>query len=741
MFLTVVIPSKNRPDSLLKIVQDLEHQTDRRNDFEVIIVDGSTADIHTKIQEECQKSSLKIRILHEPEGKGLTGARNLGWKEGNGIWVAFIDDDVRVPPEWLQIARARIEANPDLCGIEGAVTTDNYSPLYHTTLNRKGDYSKRYEGFLTANIIYQKAILEKTGGFDERLPRSYPYREDADLAIRVLQLGRIPYCGDLQVHHPARPIPLWNVIKREMRHQSDAYFYKKHPKEYAQFFPVSNLLWMLLILGQLLGILGFFIDWQFLGINVFFGSFLVATGLFFIAGKGLRMGVYRWFGSYVRFFAYIKGCIKARKWMPFLRLILRSLRVIEEKTDNLKQPGREPILRICILCRSTPIHVPGGFEKYVFDLAYGLINRGHEVHVITKRLPKNRIKDEQEELNGIHLHYVGPRSSFFWYSFSFFIEMGKKLADLHRKHPFDIIHSNNLAAFAMFLVRPTDPWPPLITTAHGTNISEFKTHPRGLIKKIVRSIRFLPPVIPEYITFLRSEKIITIAPRAKMLVEQMNPKLKNKDLIISNGIDEQLFHPIDKKSRVVPKNITILFTGTVSLSKGIPTLYRAFKELSSKYPDLNLRLVGGGPILNEITLQVRSDHLSKRVRLDGYVDPSQMPEIYRQADIFVLPTESQEGFSFSILEALSTGLPAIVSSDCHVEHIFNKYRCGIVYPAGNTSKLVEAIEKLLSKPALRETLGQAGRQLILQRFTKSLMIEKVERVYQSVLKGKKREIP
>ncbi|HMF34826.1 MAG TPA: glycosyltransferase, partial [Candidatus Lokiarchaeia archaeon] len=153
-------------------------------------------------------------------------------------------------------------------------------------------------------------------------------------------------------------------------------------------------------------------------------------------------------------------------------------------------------MRICLLGRSTPVHPgSGGFEKYLFDLARGLSNLGHDVHIVTKRLPSNRKNEEVSELDGFHIHWVGPCDSFFWYSFPFFFEMGKTVARLHRERPFDIIHSNNLAAFALFLVRPTDPWPPLVCTAHGTSVSEFITQPKTIFQKIKRSPR-LVSVIP-----------------------------------------------------------------------------------------------------------------------------------------------------------------------------------------------------------------------------------------------------
>jgi glycosyltransferase involved in cell wall biosynthesis len=390
-------------------------------------------------------------------------------------------------------------------------------------------------------------------------------------------------------------------------------------------------------------------------------------------------------------------------------------------------------MRICLLTRSIPIHVPGGFEKYIFDVAFGLVARGHEVHIITKHLPRERVKDEVSLLNGVNIHYVGPRAPRFWYSFSFFIEMGKKLAQLQKKVPFDIIHSNNLAAFSLYLVRPAGAWPPLVTTAHGTSISEFLTHPKTIFQKLKRSIRFLPVIPPEYVTFHRSKRIICINPRVQKWVEQMNPRFGKKCIVIANGIDASLFHPNEQGMKATLPATTILFTGTLSYSKGVPRLYQVFKQLASKYPNLHLRLVGGGPLYESMKWEVHADRLTDRVKLDGVVHPDLMPEIYRQAQIFVLPTESQEGLSFSILEALSSGLAVIASDACHMEYILSKYSAGLTFKSGDARMLSELLETLLHDPVSIQRLGKAGRELVLQKYRKEDMVTSVENVYKTIL--------
>jgi glycosyltransferase involved in cell wall biosynthesis len=182
------------------------------------------------------------------------------------------------------------------------------------------------------------------------------------------------------------------------------------------------------------------------------------------------------------------------------------------------------------------------------------------------------------------------------------------------------------------------------------------------------------------------------------------------------------------------RSTTILYTGTLTYSKGVPRLYQAFKQLAKKFPTIRLRLVGGGPLYETLALQVHSDLLDDRVKLDGYLDPAKMAEIYRQADIFVLPTESQEGLSFSILEALASGLAVIASEACHMEQIFCKYHTGLTFKTGDAGMLAGLLEKLLSDSLSMQKFGEAGRALILQKYRKETMIKSVEYVYRTILR-------
>jgi hypothetical protein len=153
--------------------------------------------------------AARLGVLRAPR-PGPAAARNMGWRVARSEWVAFLDDDVLPPPEWagaLAADLARLGA--DVAASQGRVRVplDRSRPPTDWERNVRGLESARYA---TADIAYRLRALEEVGGFDERFARAY--REDSDLALRVLRAGwRIDF-GERSVAHPVGPAGFWQSV-------------------------------------------------------------------------------------------------------------------------------------------------------------------------------------------------------------------------------------------------------------------------------------------------------------------------------------------------------------------------------------------------------------------------------------------------------------------------------------------------------------------------------------------------
>jgi glycosyltransferase involved in cell wall biosynthesis len=159
-------------------------------------------------------------------GHGPAAARNAGIRAVSTPWTAFLDDDVQIGPHWCeQLAQDLAEAAPDTAGVQGVISVPPPDG------RRPTDWERDTAGlagarWITADMAYRTYVLKEAGGFDERFPR--PFREDADLALRVLGTGRSIRRGRRATRHPVRPASRWVSVRRQRGNADDALMRRLH---------------------------------------------------------------------------------------------------------------------------------------------------------------------------------------------------------------------------------------------------------------------------------------------------------------------------------------------------------------------------------------------------------------------------------------------------------------------------------------------------------------------------------
>ena len=127
-----------------------------------------------------------VRVVRTGGG-GPARARNLGWRTARTGWIAFLDDDVVVDPDWFEaLDRDLAGLAPDVAGSQGRVRVPLPEDRRPTDWER-GTAGLATSSWITADLAYRRAALAAVGGFDERFPRAF--REDSDLALRVMGTG------------------------------------------------------------------------------------------------------------------------------------------------------------------------------------------------------------------------------------------------------------------------------------------------------------------------------------------------------------------------------------------------------------------------------------------------------------------------------------------------------------------------------------------------------------------------
>lgn len=165
------------------------------------------------------------------EGRGPAAARNAGWRAAPAAeWVVFLDDDVRVSERWREDLVADLMAQDErVAGVQGVIEV----PLPHG--RRPTDWERGTAGlagarWITADMAYRRRALVAAGGFDERFPRAF--REDADLALRLLALGWVLRRGTRSTVHPVRPAGRWASLRAQAGNRDDALMRRLHGRHW-----------------------------------------------------------------------------------------------------------------------------------------------------------------------------------------------------------------------------------------------------------------------------------------------------------------------------------------------------------------------------------------------------------------------------------------------------------------------------------------------------------------------------
>lgn len=234
IILSIIVCTYNRQDLLPLCLQSLAEQTLDRRSFEVLIVNNNSTDGTQEIAESFAARYDNFRVVVE-EMQGLSHARNRGWRDAQGEFVAYLDDDAKARHDWCErILEAFRTVSPPPVAVGGKIHPfyETAPPAWFTdefeirtwgpTAGFLEPPRARY-GFSGSNMAFRNSILEEFGGFSEEYGLnglSARMGEDAEFFSRVYD--KKPwfwYDPAILVHHwvPARIMKISNRFCRAFR--------------------------------------------------------------------------------------------------------------------------------------------------------------------------------------------------------------------------------------------------------------------------------------------------------------------------------------------------------------------------------------------------------------------------------------------------------------------------------------------------------------------------------------------
>jgi HAD superfamily hydrolase (TIGR01662 family) len=225
---TVVIPTIGRPSlaALLDSLADSAATTGLPLPPLVLVDDrgGPAAELTAAV-----RAGWPITVLRSG-GRGPAAARNVGWRACRTEWVAFLDDDVQVSRDWLgELERDLAAAGADTGGTQGRIEVPLPADRRPTDVER-GTATLADAAWITADLAYRRSALLECDGFDERFPRAF--REDSDLALRMLDRGWQLVRGSRRTVHPVRPAGWWASVSRQRGNADDVLMRRLHGRNW-----------------------------------------------------------------------------------------------------------------------------------------------------------------------------------------------------------------------------------------------------------------------------------------------------------------------------------------------------------------------------------------------------------------------------------------------------------------------------------------------------------------------------
>ncbi|MEO7911319.1 MAG: glycosyltransferase [Roseiflexaceae bacterium] len=202
--------------------------------------------------------------------------------------------------------------------------------------------------------------------------------------------------------------------------------------------------------------------------------------------------------------------------------------------------------------------------------------------------------------------------------------------------------------------------------------------------------------------------------------------------LIPNAVDTDRFRPIPDDGALraawsVPPDALLLgLIGRLSRQKNHAGLFEALPTIWQAFPDVHVVLAGAGELEQE--LRARASQIDPLGHIHFVGQQHDMPRVLAALDIFVLPS-LYEGLSFAVLEAMATERAIVATAVDGTVEVIEDGRTGLLIAPGAPTALAAAIISLLADPVLRVKMGQAARQIILDRFDQRQMLARTFSLY------------
>lgn len=201
-----------------------------------------------------------------------------------------------------------------------------------------------------------------------------------------------------------------------------------------------------------------------------------------------------------------------------------------------------------------------------------------------------------------------------------------------------------------------------------------------------------------------------------LTLQRALPPSKDKRVLL-NGIDDINNYSQYKTKISESSEIIIGYVGRIENSKGVMVIVDAFKLISCTHPQARLHIYGDGHEMDLLKKKINSFGIEKLVKVFGHYNEP-VSEIFKVMDIYTLPS-FREGLSYSLLEAMRSGVAIIATDVGGTKEAINHLKSGIIVPTKSVESMYMGLTLLINNSELRKSLGIEARRVFLNKFESS----------------------
>jgi glycosyltransferase involved in cell wall biosynthesis len=363
----------------------------------------------------------------------------------------------------------------------------------------------------------------------------------------------------------------------------------------------------------------------------------------------------------------------------------------------------------------------GGVEIAAANLYHELAERGHEITIISLGTAESNHRNiEVKTAPKVDTtEYLGLQSSLS-------LDFPRVFLSLYCSGEYDLLHIHNRFFFTSTISSLLSGLSnmPMVFSLHTSSIDTYSGI-SGILARIFEN------TVCRW-TIRKADHVIcnSKATAGKAQSLGVNKKILS---VYPHGVDTNEFSP-NENSR--PNHLSITYVGRLVKNKGVLSLPAIFRKVKENVPNATLNIVGDGPLKSEMEEQMTG--FSSDITFYGGIPHTEVANVLQNSTIFCLPSKS-EGLSLTTLEAMSTGLPVVVSDTGGLREIVQDGVTGYRIHSSHTMRFAHTIINHWQNENQQREMGDRARKYVIKNHSWEERAEAIESIFNQLLNQDNKE--